>query len=81
MNEARVGVAEKFTPAMAMVTTKRYQQVAYNPPGVTGSTRRSYGILVARLAITAVRGAICSQATSSNRSIARLYLRRRNYVR
>ena len=35
LNEALVGVTEKVTPAVAMVITEGYQQVAYNPAGVT----------------------------------------------
>ena len=43
LNEALVGVAEKVTPAVAMVTTEGYQQVAYNPPGVTSFGLRRAG--------------------------------------
>ena len=43
LSEALVGVAEKVTPAVAMVTTEGYQQVAYNPPGVTSFGLRRAG--------------------------------------
>jgi S1-C subfamily serine protease len=33
LNEALVGVAEKVTPAVAMVIAEGYQQVAYSPAG------------------------------------------------
>ena len=42
LNEALVGVAKKVIPAVAMVTTEGYRQVAYNPPGVT-----SFGLRLA----------------------------------
>jgi serine protease Do len=43
LNEALVGVAEQVTPAVAMVTTEEYQQVGYNPPGVTSFGLRRAG--------------------------------------
>jgi serine protease Do len=42
-NEALVEVAEQVTPAVAMVTTEGYQQVAYNPAGVTSFGLRRAG--------------------------------------
>jgi serine protease Do len=44
LNEALVGVAERVTPAVAMVTVEGYQQVAYNPAGAnTFGMRRAGG--------------------------------------
>jgi serine protease Do len=43
LNEALVGVAETVTPAVAMVTTEAYQQVAYNPAGVSSFGLRRFG--------------------------------------
>lgn len=43
LNEALVGVAEKVTPAVAMVATEGYQQVAFNAPGVTSFGLRRAG--------------------------------------
>lgn len=43
LNDALIGVAEKVTPAVAMVTTEGYQQVAYIPAGVTPFGMRRAG--------------------------------------
>lgn len=43
LNEALVGVAEQVTPAVAMVATEGYQQVAYNSAGVTSFGLRRAG--------------------------------------
>jgi serine protease Do len=43
LNEALVEVAEKVTPAVAMVITEGYQQVAYNSAGVTSFGLRRTG--------------------------------------
>jgi serine protease Do len=43
LNEALVEVAEKVTPAVAMVATEGYQQVAHNPTGVPSFGLRRAG--------------------------------------
>jgi serine protease Do len=43
LNEALVGVAEKVTPAVAMVITEGYHQVGHNPAGVTPFGMRRAG--------------------------------------
>jgi serine protease Do len=43
LNEALIAVAEHVTPAVAMVITEGYQQVAFNPAGVTSFGLRRAG--------------------------------------
>lgn len=43
LNDALTGVAEHVTPAVAMVTTEGYQQVAYNPNGLVSFGLRRGG--------------------------------------
>jgi serine protease Do len=43
LNDAFIGVAEKVTPAVAMVTTEGYQQVAYNTPVLSSFGLRRAG--------------------------------------
>jgi serine protease Do len=43
LNDALISVAEQVTPAVAMVTTEGYHQLAYNPTGVTSFGLRRAG--------------------------------------